>query len=160
MTFMTPSKQYIPKPLMRLRFFLDEMIDIIKRAHLASHKFRSTRVPTAASSSAESSASPRSTAASATLHLDPSKETIKAVAGDRPIMGPDVLVSNLWVVKDLWDWMFPGYHKNEKEATQRGAIVYYERLQHYRDFKFQREQSDPGDKSGYVGKEVHERSNG
>ena len=60
-------------------------------------------------------------------------------------MGPDVLVSNLWVVRDFWDWMSSGYHKNEKEATQRGAIVYYERLQHYRDFKFQREQSDPGD---------------
>lgn len=127
-------------------FFLEEMIDIIKRSHLCSNRFRDARVPEAASSSTGSSASPRSTAASSSTGSSaPSKETIKAVAGNRPIMGPDVLVSNLWVIRDFWDWMFPGYHKNSKEATQRGAIVYYERLQHYRDFKLQREQSDPGE---------------
>ena len=35
--------------------------------------------------------------------------------GDRPIMGPNVLVSNLWEVRDFWEWLMPGYHESDKE---------------------------------------------
>lgn len=64
-------------------------------------------------------------------------------------MGPDVLVSNLWEIRDFWGWLFPGYGSgNNKDATQRGAIVYYENISHYRDFELRKEVAkNPGDNS-------------
>ncbi len=59
-------------------------------------------------------------------------------------MGPDVLVTNLWEIRDFWQWLFPGRGQSERDAQQRGAIIYYERIQHYRDFEFRREDPEPG----------------
>ena len=38
-----------------------------------------------------------------------------AGAGERPIMGPNVLVSNLWEVRDFWEWLMPGHRESDKE---------------------------------------------
>ena len=37
--------------------------------------------------------------------------------GKCPAMGPDVLVSNLWQVRDFWDWMIPGYWTSAQDPT-------------------------------------------
>jgi len=42
--------------------------------------------------------------------------------GTHPIMGPDTLVSNLWEVRDFWEWMFPGYRKCA-EDSRRAMVV-------------------------------------
>ena len=54
-------------------------------------------------------------------------------------MGPDVQVSNLWAVRDFWEWLFPGYSQNPKSATSAGAIIYYEGINNFRDFEFRKE---------------------
>ncbi|CAE8653696.1 unnamed protein product [Polarella glacialis] len=56
-------------------------------------------------------------------------------------MGHDVLVSNLWKIRDLWEWLAPGY-RNEKTrltALTRGAFVNYDRLSKYHDFLLKKE---------------------
>jgi len=53
-----------------------------------------------------------------------------------PIMGHDVLVSNLWEVRDFWAWLAPGIRKPgcRDTAVSQGAYVHYDNLRHYRDY--------------------------
>ena len=67
-----------------------------------------------------------------------SKESTSA----RPIMGPDVMVTNLWEVRDMWEWMWPGYRKSKGDALSHGAVVYYEKISPYHDFELRRGMSD------------------
>jgi len=79
-----------------------------------------------------------------------------------PIMGRDVLVTNLWHVRDIWEWLMPG------KDSSTAAFVSYENLQAYRDFTIMLEpnsspndvrvglwakqfMSDPDDKLIYIG---------
>lgn len=56
----------------------------------------------------------------------------------RALMGDDVLVSNLWEVRDFWEWLFPGHSKRPKESFALGAGIYYENMKSYHDFTLQR----------------------
>ena len=53
---------------------------------------------------------------------------------DHTIMGHDVQVSNLWQIRDLWEWLVPGYRTDKEAAWARAAFVSYEKIQPYRDF--------------------------
>jgi tryptophan 2,3-dioxygenase len=47
---------------------------------------------------------------------------VSGVEAARPEMGHDVLVSNLWEVRDLWDWLAPGCNDPAtKEAARPDA---------------------------------------
>jgi hypothetical protein len=59
-------------------------------------------------------------------------------AEPRALMGDDVLVSNLWEVRDFWEWLFPGHGKRPKESFALGAGIYYENMKSYHDFTLQR----------------------
>jgi hypothetical protein len=62
--------------------------------------------------------------------------------GVRPLMGHRVMVTNLWQVRDLWDWLAPGYHDDKDAARSRAAYVTYDRLQGYRDFSLRPEPAE------------------
>ena len=50
------------------------------------------------------------------LHQPPAREDPPIhFQGKNPAMGPDVLVSNLWVLRDFWQWMFPGHAKSAQD---------------------------------------------
>lgn len=53
-----------------------------------------------------------------------------------PIMGHDVLVSNLWQIRNLWEWLAPGIREpgGRDGALSRAAYVHYDNLRFYRDF--------------------------
>eukprot|EP00974_Lingulodinium_polyedra_P003774 355276-Lingulodinium_polyedra.AAC.1 len=42
--------------------------------------------------------------------------------GPQPVMGPDVMATNLWEVRDIWEWLSPGRSVNTEEATTRGGM--------------------------------------
>ena len=69
--------------------------------------------------------------------------------GHAPAMGKDVLVTNMWEIRDIWEWLFPGRKARSAEATARGAIVYYEGIAPYHDFELRRKvnPTDPSDVS-------------
>jgi hypothetical protein len=47
---------------------------------------------------------------------------VSGVEPARPEMGHDVLVSNLWEIRDLWDWLAPGWSdQTTKEAARPDA---------------------------------------
>ena len=56
----------------------------------------------------------------------------------KALMGADVLVSNLWEVRDFWEWLFPGHSKRDKESFARGAGIYYENVKGFHDFTLRR----------------------
>ena len=93
-------------------FFFEEMIDIIKASHATSLRFSHGEWESNESTSA------------------------------RPIMGPDVMVTNLWEVRDMWEWMWPGYRKSKEDAFSHGAVVYYEKISPYHDFELRRDTTD------------------
>ena len=99
-------------------FTLEEMIAIIKASHSADLRFGGV-------GGAKYEASMGSTGSS-------------EASMEKPLMGKEVTVSNLWEVRDFWEWLFPGHSENPKEATSRGAVVYYTGLAQYRDFKLVR----------------------
>ena len=53
-----------------------------------------------------------------------------------PVMGHDVLVSNLWEVRNFWEWLAPGITQpgGRDAALSRAAYVHYDNLRFYRDF--------------------------
>jgi hypothetical protein len=59
--------------------------------------------------------------------------------GCKPLMGHDVLASNMWEVRDLWNWLAPGWDADKDGARARAAFVTYDRLQGYRDFSLRPE---------------------
>ena len=99
-------------------FTLEEMVAIIKASHSADLRFGGV-------GGAKYEASMGSTGSS-------------EASMEKPLMGKEVTVSNLWEVRDFWEWLFPGYSENPKEATSRGAVVYYTGLAQYHDFKLVR----------------------
>ena len=58
-------------------------------------------------------------------------------AAPSSLMGHDVLVSNLWQLRDIWEWLAPGYRTNRIDALSKGAFVAYDRLSSYHDFRIQ-----------------------
>ena len=60
----------------------------------------------------------------------------------KPLMGPDVLVSNLWEVRDFWEWLFPGHSSDPSQAFCRGSSVVYEGLTRFHDFEIRLEEPD------------------
>ncbi|CAK0833225.1 unnamed protein product, partial [Prorocentrum cordatum] len=96
-------------------FHLEELIDIMKASHKASLLY---------GESSQSSASPG-------WH---------GQGGRRLVMGPDVMVTNLWEVRDIWGWLFPGHSAKAAESTARGVVVYYENIGGIHDFELRRVQ--------------------
>ena len=58
------------------------------------------------------------------------------------MMGHDVMVSNMWNVRDIWEWLAPGYHENSGLALSQGAFVCYDQLSAWHDFLIKKESSD------------------
>ena len=54
-------------------------------------------------------------------------------------MGHDVLISNLWEVRNFWEWLAPGYVTDRVGALSGAAFVPYDRLSSYHDFIIQKE---------------------
>jgi hypothetical protein len=52
-----------------------------------------------------------------------------------------VLVSNLWYIRDFWEWLAPGFRENKEAALSTAAFVSYEHIAGYRDFLIRREDS-------------------
>ncbi|CAK0866806.1 unnamed protein product, partial [Prorocentrum cordatum] len=94
-------------------FHLEELIDIMKASHKASLLHRE---------SSESSGS----------------SGWQSQGGHRPVMGPDVLVTNLWEIRDIWEWLFPGHSTKSAESTARGGVMYYENIGGIHDFELRR----------------------
>lgn len=63
----------------------------------------------------------------------------RQAVGHKPVMGPDVLVSNLWEVRDFWEWLFPGHGADSAQAFSRGSAVFYEGMSRFHDFEIRRE---------------------
>ena len=59
----------------------------------------------------------------------------------RPVVGHDVRVSNLWEVRDFWEWLAPGYTEESTRpyALANAAFSSFSALQGYRDFMMELE---------------------
>ena len=64
----------------------------------------------------------------------------------KPLMGPDVMVSNLWQVRDFWEWLFPGHSKQATESFSRGSAVVYEGINRFHDFELRIKKNDAGNR--------------
>ena len=55
----------------------------------------------------------------------------------RPVVGHDVKVSNLWEVRDFWEWLAPGYSlpRTRGHALANAAFTSYSGLSQFRDFR-------------------------
>ena len=60
----------------------------------------------------------------------------------RPLAGHHVNVSNLWSVRDYWEWLCPGYsqEKSRNHALANAAFASYPGLCKFRDFKLELEE--------------------
>lgn len=47
-------------------------------------------------------------------------------------------VSNLWSLRDFWEWLAPGYNTAKADAFSTAAFTSYVGLRHFRDFKMER----------------------
>ena len=59
---------------------------------------------------------------------------------DKPLVGKNVNVFNLWEVRDFWEWLVPGYTNDNtrQQALTMGAVVAFGKFQNYRDFMVER----------------------
>lgn len=82
------------------------------------------------------------------FHLDELRAIIEAAhraskdaQAMRPIAGHDVKVSNLWAVRDYWEWLCPGYtvESGRPHALANAAFTSYPALSKFRDFKMELE---------------------
>ena len=66
-----------------------------------------------------------------------------------PVVGHDVMVSNLWDLRDFWEWLCPGYtdQKTRDHALANAAFTSYGGIRHLRDFKMELESGDPDNPS-------------
>ena len=64
------------------------------------------------------------------------------------LRGIQVLVSNLWSVRDFWEWLAPGINANRDVGLAGAAFVSYENLSNYRDFLIQEEVPNPASSVG------------
>ena len=64
-----------------------------------------------------------------------------------PEVGHDVMVSNLWSLRDFWEWLCPGYtdEKTRSHALANAAFTSYAGIKHLRDFKIQLEPGSADD---------------
>ena len=64
-----------------------------------------------------------------------------------PEVGHDVMVSNLWSLRDFWEWLCPGYtdEKTRGHALANAAFTSYAGIRHLRDFKLQLEAGSTDD---------------
>ena len=58
-----------------------------------------------------------------------------------PEVGHDVKVSNLWTLRDFWEWLCPGYtdRNTRSYAIANAAFASYAGIMHLRDFKMELE---------------------
>ena len=68
-----------------------------------------------------------------------------SIAG-KPLMGHDVKVSNLWHVRNMWEWLAPGWEdkRSRQRSLSSGAFVHYTGLLRYHDFALRREDGSAG----------------
>ena len=105
-------------------YTLEEMMELIRLAH----KSRAERTAAAASQASSAPQAPSAPQAAAT----PTRASALDVT-----VGPEVLVSTLLDVRDIWEWLFPGRNYST------GACVYYSCIAGYRDFELRRNAEDP-----------------
>ena len=124
-------------------FSWDELVNLIKASHLS--------LP---GGSADASGSTDTSSSPGISKAKPSS-----------LMGHDVLVSNLWTLRDYWEWLAPGYYGTGERlrALSKGAFVCYDQLSAYHDFVIRKDgdasvglwakeyMSDPDSKLIYVG---------
>ena len=119
-------------------FHWDEMAAIVRGAHVASLRFvqgdteasESSKKPGKRKGDAKASEpseklKSRKQKGDAEASEPSKKSRWIAAAGERPIMGPDVLVSNLWQVRDFWEWLFPGYHDCPADRACPQSVEHY-----------------------------------
>ena len=60
----------------------------------------------------------------------------------RPLVGHDVQISELWELRDFWEWLAPGYSQkgNREYALESAAFVSYSGISKYRDFRLELEE--------------------
>lgn len=46
---------------------------------------------------------------------------VNKVHGARPLMGRNVLVSNLWEIRDIWAWLAPGWNDLQRKEVAKSA---------------------------------------
>ena len=102
-----------------------EMVGIIE----AAHAMRDPRAGTAGSTGSAGSAG------SAGVQSQP-------MAGGRPLMGPKVLVTSMWVARDIWEWLWPGRRGAKSFDYSSGAAVHYANINEYHDFEIRRDATD------------------
>ena len=66
---------------------------------------------------------------------------VRKSPADRPLMGHSVMVTNLWNVRDFWQWLSPGRQSDDNNKS-RAAYVTYTNIQQYRDFTIQLETTE------------------
>ena len=59
----------------------------------------------------------------------------------RLVVGHNVKVSNLWTLRDFWEWLCPGYTspRTRNHALSNAAFASYAGIRHLRDFKMELE---------------------
>jgi hypothetical protein len=72
-------------------------------------------------------------------HGDPRDRRDPVWTQPSSMMGHNVMVSNLWGVRDFWEWLAPGYRVKTSGALSRGAFVAYDQISDYHDFVLQLE---------------------
>eukprot|EP00959_Pyramimonas_sp_CCMP1952_P086221 1803277-Pyramimonas_sp.AAC.1 len=48
------------------------------------------------------------------------------------------MVTNLWEIRDIWGWLFPGHSAKAAESTTRGGVIHYENIGGIHDFELRR----------------------
>lgn len=72
-------------------------------------------------------------------HGDPRDHRDPVWTQPSSMMGHDVMVSNLWDIRDFWEWLAPDYRIKSAGALSRGAFVAYDQISDYHDFVLQLE---------------------
>lgn len=70
-------------------------------------------------------------------------ERVRDPRAHRPVVGHDVKVSDLWEVRDFWEWLAPGYTKTatRENALTNAAFSTFLGLNNLREFKMELEAS-------------------
>ena len=72
------------------------------------------------------------------IHLIKAAHTMgkHSQCAEKPLVGRNVNVFNLWEVRDFWEWLVPGYTNDttRQQALTMGAFVAFGKFQNYRDF--------------------------
>lgn len=63
-------------------------------------------------------------------------EGLRGPAKTSSMLGHNVLISDLWKVRNFWEWLAPGYATDNDKSNM--AFVPYDRLSSYHDFLVQK----------------------